>query len=105
MSSLGRYEIQVPLLFNDGSPVPEAFLVQAFEELRGRFGAASWETQVVQGSWEHEGTVFRDNFTRFFVDVPNLPRQRDFFKKFKKSLMQRFKQMDVWITSSPLDVI
>ena len=105
MSSLRRYEILVPLLFNDGSPVPETLLAQTFTELGARFGAASWETQVVQGSWEREGTTFRDNLTRFFVDVPDLPDHRVFFKEFKRVLMQRFKQMDVWITSSPLDVI
>ncbi len=47
MSSLRRYEILVPLLFNDGTPVPEALLAQTFAELRFRFGASSWETQLV----------------------------------------------------------
>jgi len=70
-----------------------------------RFGAASWETQLVRGSWEQEGTTFRDNLTRFFVDVPDLPEHRLFFKEFKKTLKQRFKQVDVWITSHPVDVI
>ncbi len=105
MSSLRRYEILVPLLFNDGSPVPEALLAQTFAELRARFGAASWETQLVHGSWEHEGATFRDNLTRFFVDVPDLPEHRAFFKEFKQALMQRFRQVDVWITSHPVDVI
>jgi hypothetical protein len=72
---------------------------------RGRFGAASWETQVVQGAWEHQGTAFRDNLTRFFVDVPDLPEHRAFFGEFKKALKQRFKQVDVWITAHPVDVI
>ena len=105
MSSLRRYEILVPLLFNDGSPVPEALLAQTFAELREKFGAASWETQLVRGAWEQEGTTFRDNLTRFFVDVPDLPEHRVFFKEFKQTLKQRFKQMEVWITSHPVDVI
>ncbi len=105
MSSLRRYEILAPLLFNDGSPVPEALLAQTFAELRARFGAASWETQLVHGSWEHEGATFRDNLTRFFVDVPDLAEHRIFFKEFKQTLKQRFRQVDVWITSHPVDVI
>ena len=55
MSDLRRYEILVPLLFNDGRPVPEPLLAQTFAELRERFGAASWETQTVRGTWQYQG--------------------------------------------------
>lgn len=105
MSPLRRYEILVPLLFNDGSSVPESLLAETFRELRQKFGAASWETQTVQGAWESEGALYRDNLTRFFVDVPDLPEHRAFFKEFKQTLKQRFNQLDVWITSHPVDVI
>ena len=40
MSDLRRYEILVPLLFNDGRPVPEPLLAQTFAELRERFGGS-----------------------------------------------------------------
>jgi hypothetical protein len=65
MSLLRRYEILLPLLSNDGSPIPETLLAETFAELREKFGAASWETQTVQGMWEHEGAIYRDNLTRF----------------------------------------
>ena len=73
MNSLRRYEILLPLLFNDGTPVPEALLVETFRELREKFGAASWETQVLRGAWEESGALYHDNLTRFFVDVPDKP--------------------------------
>jgi hypothetical protein len=102
---LRRYEILVPLVFNDGTPVPEALLAETFAELRVHFGAASWETQVLRGVWEQEGAIYQDNLTRFFVDVPDVPEHRQFFKEFKQRLKQRFQQLDVWITSHPVDVI
>src|SRR5438067_735295 len=105
MSALRRYEILVPLLFNNGTAVPESLLNETFQELRNHFGSASWETGVVKGAWEHEGTVFQDNLTRFFVDVPDIPQHLTFFKEFKARLKQRFDQLDIWITSHPLDVI
>ena len=105
MNGLRRYEILVPLLFNDGRPVPEALLAQTFRELREKFGSASWETQVVRGAWEHQGTVYEDNLTRFFVDVPDLEQHRAFFRVFKEKLKARFAQLEIWITSHPLDVI
>ena len=85
--------------------MPEALLSQTFIELKVKFGAASWETQVVKGLWENEGETYRDDLTRFFVDAPDLPEHRAFFKEFKQTLKQRFQQLDVWITSHPLDVI
>lgn len=105
MSELRRYEILVPLRFNDGQLVPESLLVATFTELRAQFGAASWETQTLRGAWEHEGTVYQDNLARFFVDVPDRPEHRDFFRRFKETLKLRFQQIDIWITSHPLDVI
>lgn len=105
MNSLRRYEVLVPLVFNDGTPVPEALLVETFHELREKFGAASWETQVLRGAWEESGGLYHDNLTRFFVDVPDEPSHREFFKSFKERLKTRFQQLDVWITSHPIDVI
>jgi hypothetical protein len=105
MSSLRRYEVLVPLLFNDGTPVPGNLLAETFSELRDRFGAASWETQALRGSWEHAGESYEDNLTRFFVDVPDLPEHREFFKQFKERLKERFNQLEVWITSHLIDVI
>jgi hypothetical protein len=93
------------LLFNDGTAVPQSLLVETFNELRAEFGAASWETQVLHGAWEESGRFYYDNLTRFFVDVPDEARHREFFKAFKERLKERFQQLDVWITSHPIDVI
>lgn len=38
MSLRRRYEILVPLQFNDGRPVPESLLWQTVEELEAQFG-------------------------------------------------------------------
>lgn len=95
----------VLLVFNDGTAVPETLVTETFTEIRERFGAASWETQVLHGAWEHEGVVYQDNLTRFVVDVSDTPEHRQFFKDFKEKLKQRFNQLDVWITSHPVDVI
>jgi hypothetical protein len=52
MSVRRRYEILLPLQFNDGGSVPEAVLWQTVDELESRFGAVSWDSQVVRGIWE-----------------------------------------------------
>ena len=61
-----RYEILLPLQFNDGQSVPETLLWETVEQLETHFHALSWETQVIRGIWHHEGTPFRDNHPNWF---------------------------------------
>ncbi len=100
-----RYEILIPLSFNDGSPVPESVVADTLLELRRKFGAVSAETQTIIGEWEHVGVVYRDEHLRLFVDVADSPGNRAFFLQFKESLKLRFRQVDIWLTSHPLEVL
>jgi hypothetical protein len=105
MSALRRYEILLPLRFNDGQLVPDDFIGQTLQELRLRFGAVTWETQVVRGLWRHEGQVFEDDSMRVVVDVADLPENREFFRQFKERLKERFRQIDIWMTTHTIDVV
>ena len=55
MKDWRRYEILLPLRFNDGRRVPKALLAQTVQELETRFGSVSCETQIIQGRWKGEG--------------------------------------------------
>ena len=103
--SYRRYEILIPSRFNDGKQIPEALFVETILALRNRFGAVSSETQVIEGEWENAGTVYRDQNFRVFVDVTDTPENREFFVGFKSVLKERFAQLDIWITSHPIDVL
>ncbi|HEY7119500.1 MAG TPA: hypothetical protein VH475_23110, partial [Tepidisphaeraceae bacterium] len=94
-----RFEILLPLRFNDGKPVPNEVIAQTLLELEQRFGAVSSETQTIQGWWQHQGQTYRDDLTRIFVDVPNAPESLEFFRQFKEVLKQRFGQIDIWMTT------
>jgi len=105
MSALRRYEIFLPQKFNDGTPVPDQLLADTLLELRQRFGAVSCETQPIQGAWEQEGRVYRDDLIRVFVDVVDLPANREFFQQFKEQLKRRFQQVDIWMATYPVDIV
>lgn len=50
MSTSGRrFEILLPLRFNDGSAVQDSFIAEGLIELRHKFGAVSSETQRIEG--------------------------------------------------------
>jgi len=105
MSALCRYEILLPLRFNDGRAVPDALLFETLRELRAQFGAASWETQRIRGQWEHRGALYSEELTRVFVDVEDSLENREFFRAYKERLKARFDQIDVWVTVHPVTAL
>jgi hypothetical protein len=105
MSSSRRYEILLPLKFNDGHPVPWPLVGDALVELRKRFGAVSWETQIIHGIWQHQEAEFRDELVPAFVDVPDTADNRKFFSEFKERLKSQFRQHDIWMTTYLIEVI
>src|SRR5579875_3383101 len=48
-----RFEVLLPPRFNDGREVPPEWLAEAVLEVVDHFGAASYETQKVEGHWRH----------------------------------------------------
>jgi hypothetical protein len=105
MTRLRRWEIFLPLRFNDGQSVPQELAAEVFLELRDRFGGASCETQVIRGVWRHGETIFRDDLTRMFVDVPEAAEHEQFFAQFKERLKTRFNQIEIWITTYPIETV
>ena len=99
--SFRRFEILLPLRFNDGQPVPNDLIADTLLELEQRFGAVSCETQTIQGRWQHMGQQFRDDLVRVFVDVPDVPENKQFFIEFKERAKARFQQLDIWMTTRP----
>jgi hypothetical protein len=105
MSTLRRYEILLPLRFNDGQSVPPELVANTMLKLREHFGAVSWESQPIQGQWQHEGIIYRDDLVRLFVDVADTVENRRFFLQFKEQVKTDFQQVDIWLTSYPIDVL
>jgi adenylosuccinate synthase len=102
--SFRRFEILLPLRFNDGQPVSEDLIVEVELELENRFGSVSAETQLIRGTWRQEGQAYRDHLMRLFIDVADTEENRQFFREYKETLKSRFQQKDIWLTSFPLDV-
>ena len=47
MIALRRYEILLPLRFNNGQPVPPELVADTVFKLREHFGAVSWESSTI----------------------------------------------------------
>jgi len=58
--------------------------------IRQRFGAVSCETQTIRGMWEHQDQTYRDDLVRLFVDVPDIPDSRLFFRGIQRASQRAF---------------
>jgi len=47
-----RFEVMLPRQFNDGRDVPAEWIALAVLEIGDRFGAVSYETQIIEGRWQ-----------------------------------------------------
>ena len=100
-----RYEILLPLRFNDGASVPDELVGEVIIAIRERFGAASFETQTIRGVWQHEGQVYKDDLVRLFADVPDTESNREWFLQFKEQLKRDFRQLDIWMITHLIEVL
>ena len=99
-----RFEVLLPLQFNDGREVPPDRLAEAVLEVVDHFGAVSYETQKVEGHWRHGGVVYRDNLVKVVVDVPDSAKNRKWMKEFKGRWKARLEQLELWMVSYRIDV-
>src|SRR6266540_1716254 len=105
MSVFCRFEILLPLAFNDGRPIPREFLADAAAEIQRRFGGVSWESQAIEGIWRSGEIEYRDQLNRIFVDAEDTEENRQFFINLKARLKSRFQQLDIWLTVHPIEVL
>ena len=100
-----RFEILLPLFYNDGQPIePEKFLATD-DDLVATFGATSTDQVTVRGRWKYQSTVYSDQLIRVRVDVEDVEANRDAMRQFKETLKLRFDQLDIWITAHRIDVV
>jgi len=96
--------VLLPLRFNDGRDVPPEWLAEAVLEVVDRFGAASYETQKVEGHWRYGGVAYRDDLVRVVVDVPDSDENRVWIKEFKERWKARLEQLELWVVSYPIEI-
>ncbi len=94
-----RFEVLLPLQFNDGRDVPAEWLADAVLEVVEQFGAASYETQQIEGHWRAGGVVYRDNLVRLVIDVPDTPKNHSWMKAFKQRWKGKLDQLELWMVS------
>jgi len=73
-------------------------------EVVDHFGAASYETQKVEGHWRHSGVLYRDNLVKVVIDVPDTAKNRQWMRQFKGRWKARLEQLELWMVSYRIEV-
>jgi hypothetical protein len=99
-----RYEVLLPLKYNDGREVEPEKIDQTTREFSNRFGAVTQDLIRVSGIWRYGEEWYQDHLLRLRVDTGD-PHARRFFRTMKESWKERFDQIDIWITAHRIEVI
>jgi hypothetical protein len=103
-----RYDLYLPLRYNDGTPIEREKFKQVDVTLLERFGGltAVKQENPLRGVWRGEAVVYEDEVVVFSV-IDFHPRRggRQFFECYKEALKADFQQEEVLITVQSLEVL
>ncbi len=99
-----RFEVLLPVRFNDAREIPEELLGEAVNELVSQFGAASFYTQRIEGHWQHGGALYRDDLACIVVDVADSVKNRKWMRAFKSRWKDRLRQLQLWMVSYSIEI-
>src|ERR1043166_4813445 len=84
-----RFEILLPLNYNDGTDIEPEKFDQTAEELSDHFGGVTQDTVRITGTWKYGGTRYRDDLLRMRVDSKD-PAANAFLQAQKAVWKERF---------------
>jgi len=102
-----RYEILLPGEFNDGRLVADACprcIPDSLSEVFDTFGAFTFRPDAAHGSWKGAGRRYDDELFTLAVDVDDTAENRAWIRHLKSHLLQRFEQLEIYVTSHPIEV-
>jgi hypothetical protein len=102
-----RYEILLPAKFNDGRLVADACprcVPDSLSEVIETFGAVTFRPEVAMGSWTFGGRRYDDTLSVLSVDVDDTVEHRSWIAHLKSHLLERFEQLELYVTSYPIEV-
>src|ERR1700752_449494 len=101
---MNKYEIYLPLKYNDGAEIEPEKIKQIREQLTAVFGALTVSSLLApfQGAWRYEGVEYVDDIIRIEIITKE---EIKFFKNLKRRLKRNLRQLDILITMQYIHTI
>ncbi len=102
-----KYEIYLPLKYNDGKQIEPEKIKQIREDLISVFGAitVSSRSSPYQGTWKYGGVEYIDDIIKVEIVTSADKVTKKFLKDFKERLKESLRQVDILITTHGIQVI
>jgi hypothetical protein len=101
-----RYDLYLPLTYNDGQPIPGTLFDAVEQRLMARFGGLTMQQRAfpLRGIWQEAAHVYVDQVV--ILTVLDFRRQGSsrFIIQLKRALLQEFDQLEILITEHALRV-
>src|SRR5262245_3920769 len=104
--SARRYDLYLPLTFNDGKAVPDRLFASVEKRLLARFrGLTAQEREFpLKGIWQGKRKLYFDQVIVMIVFDYRRRGSPQFLAALKKSLLVEFDQLEILLTESSLRV-
>lgn len=95
-----KYEIYLPLKYNDGKKIESEKLKEIRQQLMAVFDGITLSSMSApyEGTWRSAGVEFKDNIIRIEIITTEDPDSLRYFKNFKRQLKRNLRQIDILIT-------
>jgi uncharacterized protein YnzC (UPF0291/DUF896 family) len=102
-----KYEIYLPLKYNDGKDIEPEKIKQIKQEPVAKFGAITVSSLSLpyQGTWKYGGVEYIDDIIKVEIVTSNDRLTKGFLKDFKERLKESLQQIDILITTHGIQVI
>ena len=102
-----KYEIYLPLKYNDGREIEPEKIKQIREELIDVFGALTVSSQAApyQGRWKYGGVDFIDDIIKIEIIAGDDRKTESFLRRYKEHLKRILQQIDILITAQIIRTI
>ena len=102
-----KYEIYLPLKYNDGKEIEPEKIQRIKQELVAMFGAitASSRSSPYQGTWKYGGVEYVDDIIKVEVVTSSDRMMKKVLKDFKERMKESLQQIDILITTHGIQVI
>jgi hypothetical protein len=108
MAIARRYEIYLPLTYNDGHPVERRKFKQTRAELLTRFGGLTRMplemATALMGEWMAGKQLYEDRIATYVIYSLDINAADAFMRPYKEKLKRRFRQLEILLVAQLVEL-